>query len=91
MVGKKNLLWQKRVVQPPQKCRQLTLGLESVGQMPGQSRWFAIKDECCDGERIREKLSNYPNLIFHRNPRSVYLSERNFEPSDWKKLVNALK
>jgi len=57
----------------------------------GRSRWFGIKDTCCDGEKIGEKLTKYPNLIIHRNPRSVYLSKKNFKPSDWEKLVDALK
>lgn len=71
-------------------CQAMKEG-KLIVMLRGRSRWFAIKDTCCDGEKIGEKLSNYPNLIFHRNPRSVYISERNFEPSDWEKLVNALK
>lgn len=62
-------------------CQAMKEG-KLIVMLRGRSRWFAIKDTCCDGEKIGEKLSNYPNLIFHRNPRSVYISERNFEPSD---------
>lgn len=57
----------------------------------GKTRWFGIKDECCDGEKVGEKLASYPNLIIHRNPRSVYLTQNNFNPTDWEKLVNTLR
>lgn len=71
-------------------CQAMKEG-KLIVMLRGQRRWFGIKDVCCDGEKIGEKLEKYPNLIIHRNPRSVYLSEKSFEPSDWERLVNALK
>lgn len=57
----------------------------------GKTRWFGISDKCCDGEKIGAKLASYPNLIIHRNPRSVYLTSKNFDTADWKRIVDTLK
>lgn len=57
----------------------------------GRKQWFGIKDKCCDGQPLGEKLENYENLIIHKNPRNVYLTEINFDSDGWKKLINALK
>ena len=57
----------------------------------GKTRWFGISDKCCDGEKVGEKLASYPNLIIHRNPRSVYLTSKNFDTADWKIIVDTLK
>ena len=59
----------------------------------GEKRWFGIKDKCCDGQPLDEKLCDYKKagrVIIHQNPRSVYLTEKNFGKDDWEKLIAAL-
>lgn len=60
----------------------------------GRDRWFRIKDKCCDGQPLGEKLCDYEKagrVIIHQNPQSVYLTEKNFKPNDWEKLIAVLK
>ena len=56
----------------------------------GKRYWFGIKDKCCDGQVLGERLKHYGNLIIHKNPRNIYFTENNFNPDDWKKLLKVL-